>query len=148
MSTVTPVYLCLKVHWVAVHMPAFILCTSRHTFLYNYNPIIVMLYTHSTERPFLNLALSRAGGEFSHTICVLLSRQIISRLSRRQWQPLSRASFPFYYGIRQGAGPKLQRCSLMMYCGALTSLPIWSTPSLHSERSLGGGTERESARRV
>lgn len=115
-----------------MHMLEFILRTRRHTFLYNYNPIIVTLRTHSTERPFLNLALSRASGDFSSTICTWLSRQIVSRLSRRQWHLLSRASFPFYYGIWQEAGPTPQSCSLTVYCGAITSLPIWSTPSLHS----------------
>lgn len=116
---------------------------KEQTVRYNYNPIIIILSTHSTERPFLNLSVSRGGWEFSNTICVWLSRRIISRLSRRQWQLLSRASFPFYYGIWQGAGPTPQSCSLTVYCGAITSLPIWSTPSLHFEQCLGGEKGRE-----
>ncbi len=87
---------------------------KEKTFLCNYRPIVIMLSAHSAERPFLNLAPSRAGGEFTDTICIWLRRQIISRLSRRQWQLLSGASFPFYYGIWQGAGPTPQSCSFVV----------------------------------
>lgn len=113
---------------MCLHLPS---ALKRRTFLYNYLPLSSLWVLIQTERPFLNLAMSRAGG----TIGILLSWQIISRLSGRQRQPLSRTTFLFYYGIWQGACPTLQNCSQPMYCGAVTSLPIWSTPSLLSEQS-------------
>lgn len=131
-----------------MHILVFVSCTKKQNIP---SQLQFHHHHHSTEcsykeRPFFNLAPVRPGVEFSSTICVRLSRQIISRLSRRQWQPLSQASFQFYYGIWQGAGPTPQSCSLTAFCGATTSLPIWSTPSLHPEHSLNGGRERRDLR--
>lgn len=101
-----------RVHAVLVQVIAFILCTRRQTFLHNYNTIILRLRTHSAGRPFLHFAL--AGGEVSNTLCIWLSQQIISRLSSRQWRPLSGASFPLSYRIWQEAGPTRQSCSFVV----------------------------------
>lgn len=43
-------------------------CTSRQTFLYRWSPIIIVLITHSTERPFLNLA--ELVGEFTEMLYI------------------------------------------------------------------------------
>lgn len=112
-------------------MLAFVYSKRRQMFVYSYNPITIMLSTHSAERPLLHLSFSRAGEQFSNTI----------------WQGYQKDSGSCYLGlhflsIRGYSREQVPLCkAALLWCSNITSHLINTFPPLW-KMEWGGFSEK------